>query len=117
MKYKGIICFVYQKEKEEIYQAIGDKFPVIFSENFDDTGKINPNNYYIVVSLKMADQNIEKFRYMLTKYPKNIYPILHDNDNKFSNEVLDVFWEVKTPYHNFTTLSIIENIIKIINYD
>jgi len=36
MKYKGIICFVYQKEKEEITQSIKDNH-IIFSENFDDS--------------------------------------------------------------------------------
>jgi galactokinase/mevalonate kinase-like predicted kinase len=115
MKYNGIICFVYQKEKEEVYQSIGDKFPIIFSENFDDSKNINPKNYYIVVSLKMAEQNIEKFKHMLIKYQKNNYPILHDNDGKFSNEILDIFWEMKIPYHNFTTSSIIENIIKMVD--
>jgi hypothetical protein len=43
MKYKGIICFVYQKEKKEILQAIG-KNSVIFSEDFNDSKKSNLNS-------------------------------------------------------------------------
>jgi galactokinase/mevalonate kinase-like predicted kinase len=110
MKHKGIICFVYQKEKEEIIQSIKDNLHIIFSENFDDSEKIKPEQYYIVVSLKMADKNLNKFNQMLLNFSDNDYPILHDNNGKFSNKVLDVFWETKIPYHNYTTASIIENI-------
>ncbi len=112
MKYKGIICFVYQKEKEEIIQSLNNTH-IIFSENFDDSKKIKPEQYYIVVSLKMADTHLDKFRQMLTDFPNNNYPILHDNDGKFSNEVISTYWHTRKPYHNFTTASIIENIKKI----
>ena len=115
MKHKGIICFVYQKEREEIFQAIGIKTPIIFSEDFDDINKNKPEHYYIVISLKMADKNFNNLRQILNKYPNNDYPILHDNDDKFSDKVLDIFWEVKIPYHNHTTSSIIRNIIKMVD--
>ena len=115
MKYKGIICFVYQKEKEEITQSIENNLNIIFSEDFDDSKKIKPKQYYIVVSLKMADKNLDKFKQMLMDFSNNDYPVLHDNDGKFSDKVLNTFWETKTPYHNFITASIIENIKTIAN--
>jgi len=115
MKYKGIICFVYQKEKEEIIQSMGNNHHIIFSEDFDDSNKIKPEQYYIVASLKMADKNLDKFKQMLMDYHNNNYPILHDNDGRFSDRVLKIFWETRTPYHNFTTASIIENINKVAN--
>ena len=113
MKHKGIICFVYQKEREEIFQAIGIKTPIIFSEDFDDVNKNKLERYYIVISLKMADKNLEKFKQILNNYPNNDYSILQDNDGKFSDKVLDIFWEVKIPYHNYTTSSIIQNIVNL----
>jgi len=61
----------------------------------------------------MAEKNLDKFRQMLMNFSNNVYPILHDNDGKFSNEVIDTFWETKIPYHNFTTASIIENLLSI----
>jgi len=65
MKFKGIICFVYQKEKDDIIQSLEDNHHIIFSEDFDDSKKIKPKQYYIVVSLRMADKNIDKYRQML----------------------------------------------------
>jgi len=115
MEYKGIICFVYQKEKEEIIQSMNNNPDIIFSEDFDDSKKIKPKQYYIVVSLKMADRNLDKYRQMLMDFPDNNYPILHDNDGKFSNKVISTYWHARKPYHNFTTASTIENIKKIFN--
>jgi hypothetical protein len=115
MKYKGIICFVYQKEKEEICKSINNDIHIIFSDDFNDSKKIKPEQHYIIVSLKMADNNPYKYKRMLLKFPNNDYPILHDNNGKFSNKVLEIHWETKIPYHNFTTISIIDKINNIIN--
>jgi hypothetical protein len=65
----------------------------------------------------MANKNLDKLKQMLIEFSNNSYPVLHDNDGKFSNEVLDLFWEIKIPYHNFSTSSIIENIIKVADND
>jgi len=110
MKYKGIICFVYQKEKDEIIQSIGDNHHIIFSENFDDLNKIKPEQYYIVTSFNIAGKNLDKFKQMLMSFPNNNYQILHENDFKFYHGVSDIFLKIKTAYHDFSTVQIIKKI-------
>ena len=102
-----MVCFVFQKEKEEIIQITNNQYNIIFSENFDDAKKLITDDSYVVVSLKIANQNIEKFKQLLQKFPFQDFPIIQDNNGRFLPKVVEVFTSFEKGYHNYTTENIV----------
>ena len=70
MKYKRMLCWVRPHEKKKLKEIVGNKFPVIFSKNYEDFRKNIKNGDFLLFSIVKASKGFKKCQQLVRSFPQ-----------------------------------------------
>ena len=93
--------------EKKIKEIIGDKFPIVFSKNYEDFRKNINNDDFLLFSIVKASNRFKKCQQLVKSFPNNTFHLYFRDDGIISENELDMFLENNVASGQYTYLDVL----------